>query len=297
MEFRPDAGDGGSWLNFEHNTYINISTMSDDQGLTEYERVRLANIKRNQEFLAGLGLDLVKPRQQNDREKFKASRRAKEERRRREREGPIEGSRRSARLRNTPAPSLHEVDSEDEVVSTSSASKAKKEKKRKREREMRGKKETKDGDDEEEEEDLFVVDYTRLPQAYDEIDDHEFLVFNILRKWRKTVSDELEIEPYKVFQNRTLCEWIRRRRNEPSFATEEDFDELSDVLTEVWGIGPAKVMEPTDDRPDGGYAHQMMKVVEEHREEIERLLQTSRKLGGIPVPEADEGAVTVHVQV
>jgi hypothetical protein len=35
---------------------------------------------------------------------------------------------------------------------------------------------------------------------------------------RRTVS---QIEPYKVCQNRTLCELIRRRRNDPGFAAEE----------------------------------------------------------------------------
>ena len=42
-----------------------------------------------------------------------------------------------------------------------------------------------------------------------------------LRAWRLAEKNRLQIEPYKVCQNRTLCELIRRRRNDPGFAAEE----------------------------------------------------------------------------
>ena len=88
-----------------------------------------------------------------------------------------------------------------------------------------------------------------------ELDDFEFQCFTILRKWRKKTYEELGIEPYKVFQNRTLCEMIRRRRNDfrwarsdPSESEDKNSDSVSekvvDDLLQCWGIGPSKVRQP-----------------------------------------------------
>lgn len=40
-----------------------------------------------------------------------------------------------------------------------------------------------------------------------------------LRRWRLLRSRELNIEPYKIFQNRTFCDMVRRRRNNPGWAS------------------------------------------------------------------------------
>lgn len=61
-----------------------------------------------------------------------------------------------------------------------------------------------------------------------------------MRKWRLLRSRELDIEPYKVFQNRTLCELIRHRRNDPlwatsrsSFVKNEDQNDVKSVQNEA----------------------------------------------------------------
>jgi hypothetical protein len=53
-----------------------------------------------------------------------------------------------------------------------------------------------------------------------ELDDFEFQAFCSLRKWRLERCRELGVEPYKIFQNRTFCEMVRRRRNNPMWARE-----------------------------------------------------------------------------
>lgn len=52
------------------------------------------------------------------------------------------------------------------------------------------------------------------------MDDFEFQAFLELRKWRLQRHRELGVEPYKIFQNRTFCEMVRRRRNDPHWARE-----------------------------------------------------------------------------
>ena len=60
---------------------------------------------------------------------------------------------------------------------------------------------------------------------------------------------ELDIEAYKICQNRTLCELVRRRRNDANWAvrgktgnddTSSSFSSVSDDLVECWGIGASK---------------------------------------------------------
>jgi hypothetical protein len=69
----------------------------------------------------------------------------------------------------------------------------------------------------------------------EQLDDHEFELYTMLRAWRLSVCRPLELEPYKVFQNRTLVEAVRRRRSDGSWGTTQQ------QLLECWGIGPVKV--------------------------------------------------------
>jgi hypothetical protein len=67
------------------------------------------------------------------------------------------------------------------------------------------------------------------------LDDFEFEVYTMLREWRLSVCRPLQLEPYKVFQNRTLVEAVRRRRDDEAWGSTQQ------QLLECWGIGPVKV--------------------------------------------------------
>ena len=127
-------------------------------------------------------------------------------------------------------------------------------------------------------------------QESDQLDDFEFEVFVELRKWRLLKARELGIETYKIFQNKTMCELIRRKRNDANWANckvvtgnevgenddksivavEVEWDEMSAKdLLECWGIGPSKVKE-------GGFAWQALAVL--NKPNMLELLDNSRKI-------------------
>eukprot|EP01052_Picozoa_sp_SAG31_P069910 SAG31_NODE_28746_length_405_cov_1.352941_1_plen_69_part_01 len=58
-------------------------------------------------------------------------------------------------------------------------------------------------------------DYSVMPVDPEMLDDAEFEVYIAMRAWRLEQKRFLDIEAYKICQNRTLCELIRRRRNDP----------------------------------------------------------------------------------
>ncbi len=113
-----------------------------------------------------------------------------------------------------------------------------------------------------------TVDYERMPDEPERLDDEEFQVYVSLRAWRLGRKNELEIEPYKICQNRTLCELIRRRRNDVKFAKGKDVNEIESDLLSVWGIGPSKAT------PDG-FGWEMLDVL--NTSENENYLILSRK--------------------
>lgn len=118
------------------------------------------------------------------------------------------------------------------------------------------------------EEDTAALDYNRMPDDPERLDDHEFQVYVSLRSWRLRRKNELEIEPYKICQNRTLCELIRRRRNDPKFACKgKEVDEIQQNLLSVWGLGPSKATE-------GGFGWEMLDVM--NTDENEKFLAASR---------------------
>jgi hypothetical protein len=81
----------------------------------------------------------------------------------------------------------------------------------------------------------YQDDEVLLPE---QLDDFEFEVYTMLRAWRLSVCRPLQLEPYKVFQNRTLVEAVRRRRNDAAWGSSQQ------QLLECWGIGPVKVPTP-----------------------------------------------------
>ena len=121
---------------------------------------------------------------------------------------------------------------------------------------------------------LFRSNYSCWPREPEQLDDDEFQVYASLRAWRLRRKNELGVEPYKICQNRTLCELIRRARNCKGWGFPVDLEgneraeeDVSADLIECWGLGPSKVA------PDG-FGPEMMAVMEE--ESNAKLLEASR---------------------
>lgn len=112
------------------------------------------------------------------------------------------------------------------------------------------------------------VNYATMPQKPEELDDNEFQIYAKLRAWRLRRKNELEVEPYKICQNRTLCELIRRRRNNSAFASLLPDEANNQDLLSVWGIGPSKAAQ-------GGFGWEMIGILD--LDEICQLLELSRE--------------------
>ncbi|KAL7530399.1 hypothetical protein ACHAXR_003474 [Thalassiosira sp. AJA248-18] len=228
---------------------------SESNDLSPYELARLVRIKRNEERLRSLGLignSVLKP--------VKPIKKAKNAPRKRRNQTPASGIRSSKRLKNL----------------------------------KEGKKIVEDAKDSESsggEEDVAIstpeekVNYSAMPKEPDQLDDSEFQVYVALRAWRLQRKNELEVEPYKICQNKTLCELIRRRRNDARFASRQNSicegDDSKNIkginnmeaaverdLLSVWGIGPSKAAKD-------GFGWEMLDVLDS--EESIKLLQLSRK--------------------
>jgi hypothetical protein len=179
----------------------------DENDLTDYEALRLANIKRNEEFLVSLGLDKVKP--QNE---IQIQQKKKEKKQ------------------------SHRVVLNKIPTRSSKRLKAKEADELGKEGEDENQDEDEDGQDLEAEN--ITIDYAEFPTEADWLDDFEFQIFVNLKKWRMAKARELELtEAYKIFPNRVLCEIIRRRRNNTDWAGKSD----RESLVECWGIGPGKM--------------------------------------------------------
>ena len=215
--------------------------MSEDHDLSPYEIARLERIKRNEDRLRSLGLIGDKAVTLKPQLETKARKR-----KRREPKGTTLPTRSSKRLKQTEGKSEQQDDDD-----------------------------AKDADSYPGEDDTEgKMNYTVMPQEPDRLDDHEFQVYVSLRAWRLRRKNELDVEPYKICQNRTLCELIRRRRNEAGFALrridEGDADVEKDLLS-VWGIGPSKASK-------GRFGWEMLDVIDS--EENVKLLEKSRNESG-----------------
>lgn len=169
--------------------------------LSEYERRRLANIERNNSFLLSLGLP---------------SSSSSSETRTKTEDKSLDKDHRRASVRVAASPqrrSARVLGQKGVVVEQSSTP-----------------------DTSEDALSDHAVDYADMPTDPRELDDHEFQVFLSLRAWRLARRRELDTEAYKIFQNRALCEAVRRRRNSPSWG-----DEGEKQLLDCWGIGQRKV--------------------------------------------------------
>lgn len=217
--------------------------MADDDGndLSAYERKRLENIRKNAEFLATLGLQSVQERKQEfekvKTEKAQKAKEIKEEnKRKREQEQVVsdEPARRSSRLSGVSAVNYNE----DALMKTEAALVKRSKPKREISESLAA--------IDDEEQGSGKVRYSSMPFDSDQLDDAEFQVYAALRKWRLLKARELDIETYKICQNRTLAELIRRKRNDLSWASlgeDGDSTQLSEDLVQCWGIGAHRASE------------------------------------------------------
>lgn len=126
------------------------------------------------------------------------------------------------------------------------------------------------------------LEYDSMPKEPEDLDDDEFQVYVSLRAWRLRRKNELDVEPYKICQNRTLCELIRKRRNDAQFCSFKldndantpegnvasvDESVVEKSLLSVWGIGPSKAAKD-------GFGWEMLEILAS--EENEALLASSR---------------------
>ena len=162
--------------------------------LSDLERLRLENIKRNAAFLEQLGLLEPKLSNQNitKNEHLNELKKLKNESSKKRRKvasshsnydattsDNITSTRRSPRLSATNSVVVNEVDDYATVIVENI------------------------GGDE-------IINYEQMPISSEELDDFEFQVYVVIRAWRLKRSRELDIEPYKICQNRTIAELIRR---------------------------------------------------------------------------------------
>lgn len=208
--------------------FLKLDIMECGSDLSEYEKIRYENIRRNNEFLRQLGLSVTSHENKNNginnTQKNKDSNNDEliiERKKKRERNlqqlNDVNPKRRSTRIvlkeQNLSFDSIDNINQD----------------------------ENEEEDEDENNKKGFSIDYDNYePQVIEELDDFEFLVFVLLRKWRLMKCRELEIEPYKIFQNRTIIEVIRRRRNNNNWCKEDNT--IYNDLLECWGIGPSKVI-------------------------------------------------------
>jgi hypothetical protein len=230
-----------------------------DNDLSEYEKLRLANIRKNAQFMleklgistesTGTGKNLVAI--QAEREAIKEAK-ATQSRKRVKVESDSDrwpaGTRRSSRI--------SAVKYEDEIVSSPKHKKP----------------QVEDDTTQYEEDDrsywpqvvlkntmfaaskikqrfVFSIYVLKEPQ---QLDDFEFEIYVKLRRWRLLLARELDVETYKIFQNRTLCEAIRRRKEDPFWANAPEPSSVAGVTSPGGGnvkgqssFTPSVILSPT----------------------------------------------------
>lgn len=114
-----------------------------------------------------------------------------------------------------------------------------------------------------------------MPQEAHQLDDYELEVYNTLKMWRHHRKNELDVEAHnKIISERTLCELVRKRRNDLAFAyhsSDKDYEAVEQDLLSLWGIGPFKVAP-------GGAAWELLEVLDTNKNM--KLLKLSRQGGG-----------------
>ena len=222
--------------------------MGDD--LSDYERVRLANIQRNNQFLLNLGISEVK---KDIDLTVPAKKKVKTENKSYKENRLVCPTRRSERISKIKEFEISPEIEDDNDISNPNIN-------------------------------IGGIDYDDFPSEPNELDDFEFEVFVALKQWRLGRCRELDIEPYKVFQNRTLVEAVRRRRNDPTWAyvdpihsvndnSDSNLSKVSNDLLQCWGIGPAKVKKD-------GFGHELVTIINapDLESKLEQLRVSSKTL-------------------
>jgi hypothetical protein len=211
------------------------------EDLSTYERLRLENIQRNAQFLLELG---IVDRKANNLLASTAEKKATVTATKRKKKHKRAAITADFILPTRKSPRLHKILDLAEVAINST--------------ECIG-----DGT-----EDSFS--YETMPFDSDQLDDEEFQAYVELRAWRLRTARELELEPYKICQNRTLAELVRRKRNRDSWISLGLGNKTVEVdLLDCWGIGPSKAKL-------GGFGHQLAELL--HTDSIAQRLEASRKL-------------------
>jgi len=219
--------------------------------LSEYERKRLENIRRNEKILKELGLssDKIPIKKKKVQKKKVKKKKKKNVAKKRKTTSSSGGVRKSRRLQGMEV----EHKARQNILDPNSETLAEKN----------------DGSD-----DDGTIKYYEMPREPESLDDEEFLIYVKLRKWRLIRHRELCLEPYKIFQNRTLCEMVRRKRNDKNWASASGKEEkVAEDLLMVWGIGPAKVYGNVDS--SRGFAIEALEVLNNDKENDD-LFQRSR---------------------
>lgn len=226
--------------------------MSQDNDLSAYEKFRLANIRRNAEFLLSMGVQPLAPKQITSIARSKSLPAAKGE--------GSSGSLKRSRTQRLSLAEEHSTRRSKRRLSLSPDG---------------FKIEDEDDSDNQDASELKAVasqTYQDMPMESFDLDDSEFQVFISLRAWRLRRCRELDVEPYKIFQNRSIAEIIRRRRNDASWANDkEDGERMAKDLLRCWGIGPAKATS-------GSFGWEIMDVINEDADLL-ALFNASRKHG------------------
>lgn len=213
-------------------------SLADD--LSDYERLRIENIRRNAEFLAGLGITENKPASNGvsphvEKTKSVGKRKREDSESRKSDSQPTRRSARVQLLQNGIKLEEDEVELREEVQTKQKS-------------------------------------YDDLPFDSEDLDDYEFQVYVALKAWRLQKCRELDLEPYKICQNRTLAELVRRRRSASDWASSSmSEEERENRLLECWGIGPSKAKKD-------GYGDLLMQVID-NNEKLLDFLEKSREYG------------------
>jgi len=252
---------------------INKDKMDD---LSEYERIRLQNINRNAAFLSSIGFTNNNHGNNNNQfkineievieEKSKSKRKRNEISNNKKIEIPTRISRRLQEqqllkdkvvikldiITNDDLKNVRNVNNVDELVVNNNNN---------------------DNDD-----DNDNINYDMIPNHPSQLDDYEFEVYVVCKAWRLEKSHEKNIESYKIFHNDTLCDMIRRKRNNTNWGNRIDDNtneirnenEVSKELQECYGIGPSKSkINPK------GFALELLELIEKP-EQLNKLIESKK---------------------
>lgn len=210
--------------------------------LSEYEKERLRNIRRNQEYLRKLGLDDVTAALQKKKKVRKKKKAANEKRTKKKKTETLPVTRRRSRRLQTKTEALNEV---------------------------------KDASSSDEEDNS--VNYSKPAIDSDRLDDFEYEIYVRFKKWRlMRQRNSIDIDrAYKIFQNRTLCEFVRRRRNDDAWASGKAIKVREDLL-DAWGVGPSKVEGCAHSKK--GFANELLDYMESISIWMNKKLKASRAL-------------------